>query len=312
VRVGVSRAYARRVRTVGAVVAVGLAVAAAAPSVQATFPGRNGRIAFMAIHFSAEFCCDSTQIVSIRPDGRAPRLLARDPAEHPSYRPDGHMIAFARPRQGIFLMRSGGSAKRRLLSGPYGEPDWAPDGRRLVVTRTRRPRGIFIWNRGELRVLTSGYAPAWSPTGRLIAFNRDDLPQPGGVVFSSVYVMGSDGCCVRRLGPGSAPEWSPDGRRLLFERNDRTIRSIRPNGTGLRRVAPIRRAFNPVYSPNGRLITYSKELPGVYALPDDVVWTMRADGSRRTRIFNLNNDLPWGARDGVFDLDWQPRPRPRP
>ena len=305
VRVGVGRARAGRVRTACAVLGFGLAVATAAPLAQATFPGRNGRIAFMAIEFSAESNDDYREIVSIRPDGSAPRLLARH-AEHPAYRPDGDMIAFARPKQGVFLMRSDGSAKRRLLSGPYGEPDWAPDGRRLVVTRTRRPRRIFIWSRGELRALTSGYAPAWSPAGRLIAFTRDDLPYAD----SSVYVMGSDGCCIRRLGPGYAPEWSPDGRRIIFEGNDPTIRSTRPNGTGLRRIAPSH-AFNPVYSPNGRLITYSKNLPGLDA-PERVVLKMRADGRRRTRIFNLTHDLPWGPRDAVYDLDWQPRPRPRP
>jgi len=117
----------------------GLALALAAPTAEATFPGRNGRIAFTNFEYSAEDNSYESRIIGIRPDGSAPRVLAAGRPEYATYRPDGHMIAFARPKAGIFLMRSDGSAKRRLLAGPYAQPDWSPDGRRLVVTRTRRP-----------------------------------------------------------------------------------------------------------------------------------------------------------------------------
>jgi Tol biopolymer transport system component len=289
------------VRIASAVLTAGLAVAAVTPSVHATFPGRNGRIAFTTIWYSAESNDDYREIVSIRPDGSDPRLLARY-AEHPAYRPDGRMIAFARGR-GIFLMRADGTGKRRLVRGPYKEPDWSPDGRKLVLTRTRKPLGIVTWRRGgQRRWLTRGSTPAWSPTGRLIAFTRAD--QPFGY-FRTIYVMRPDGSAVRRLAAGFNPEWSPDGRRIIFTRDDPTIRSIRPNGTGLRRVAPID-AFTAVYSPNGRLITYQKG-PVTHAS----VLTMRADGYRRKRIFNVSRDLPCCATD-LSDLDWQPLPRPRP
>lgn len=87
-------ARARQVRIASAVLTAGLAIAAVTPSVHATFPGRNGRIAFTTIWYSAE-SNDYREIVSIKPDGGAPRLLARD-AEHPAYRPGGRMLAFAR------------------------------------------------------------------------------------------------------------------------------------------------------------------------------------------------------------------------
>src|ERR687897_960377 len=181
------------------VVAAGLlgCVLASAPASEATYPGRNGRIAFTTIWYSAESNDDYREIWSIRPDGSAPGRLARV-AEDPAYRPDGHMIAFARPATfarpaGIFLMRSDGFAKRRLLTGPYEEPDWSPDGRQLAFTRegqlyVARPDGSGV------RRLAPGYA--WDP------------------------------------------EWSPDGRRVVFTRIDNTMRSIRADGTGLRRVAP--------------------------------------------------------------------------
>jgi Tol biopolymer transport system component len=293
---------ARRVR-IGAVLAAGLAVAASAPSAEATFPGRNGRIAFTNTEFFAEDPDYRSQIVSIRPDGSAPERLAGNKAEFPAYRPDGHMIAFARPT-GIFLMRFDGSAERRLLPGAYGEPDWAPDGRRLVVTRTRKPHRLVIWDRGKLRPLTTGSTPAWSPNGTHIAFTRPDLPYGD----TSVYVMGSGGCCVRRLGPGHLPEWSPNGRRIIFTRHGNLLRSIRPDGTGLRTVAPIH-GSNPVYAPNGKRIAYVKTFQhdGFRA---DAILTMGADGRRRTRVFDTAVDRYGGIY--ASELDWQPRPRQRP
>jgi Tol biopolymer transport system component len=283
-----------------AVLAVGSAVAASAPAANATFPGRNGRIAFTTTEFSAEDNSYESQIVSIKPDGSDLWRLAGGKAEFPAYRPDGQMIAFARPT-GIFLMRSDGSAERRLLPRPYGEPDWSPNGRRLVVTRTRKLRRLVLWDRGELRPLTTGSTPAWSPNGTLIAFTRAD-PRYGD---TSLYVMRSRGCCVRRLGPGNFPEWSPDGRRIIFTRGGNQLRSIRPDGTGLRAVAPIH-GFNPVYAPNGRRIAYVKHIQHDF-FSADAVFTMAADGRRRTRVFDTAADREGGIY--ASELDWQPRPR---
>jgi TolB protein len=280
----------------------GLALALAAPAAEATFPGRNGRIAFTSFEFSAEDNSYESWIISIRPDGSAPRVLAKGRPEDAAYRPDGHMIAFVRPRAGIFVMRSDGSAERRLLSGRYGEPDWSPDGRRLVVTRTRTPRGLVIWDRGKVRPLTTGSTAAWSPKGKLIAFTRPDLRYRR----TSVYLMSSGGC-VRRLARGDEPEWSPDGRRITFtgDRGGNVLSSIRPDGTGLRRLAPIH-GTNPVYAPNGKRVAYVKNIQrsGFNA---DAVFTMGSDGQRRTRIF----DTVGAPIGGIYAswLDWQPRPR---
>ena len=284
----------------GAAAAVCLILAVPA---EATFPGRNGRIAFTSFQYSAEDYSYESWIISIRPDGSAPRVLAAGRPEYAAYRPDGHMIAFARPRGGIFLMRSDGSAERRLLPGPYGEPDWSPDGRRLVVTRTRKPRGLVIWDRGGLRPLTTGLTAAWSPTGTLIAFTRINL---GDGPPSSVYVMSSEGCCVRRLAPGDQPEWSPDGRRIIFTRGSNMLRSIRPDGTGLRRLAPIH-GSNPVYAPNGQRIAYVKSIQHS-GFSADAVFTMGAAGRRRTRIFDTVG-APVDVGIYASRLDWQPRPR---
>ena len=52
-----------------------VAVGGSAPA-DATFPGRSGRIAFTNFEFSAEDNSYVSQVISIRPDGSAPRVLA--------------------------------------------------------------------------------------------------------------------------------------------------------------------------------------------------------------------------------------------
>jgi Tol biopolymer transport system component len=289
-----------------------IALLTVGPAAQATFPGHNGRIAFASFEYSAEDNSYASWIVSVRPDGRAPRVLADGRPQDAAYRPDGHMIAFARPAAGIFVMRSDGSAERRVISGPYEEPDWSPDGQRLVVTRTRKPRGLVVWDGGALRPLASGSpaarvsTAAWSPMGTLIAFTSLDLRSGD----TSVYVMSSGGCCVRRLASGVEPEWSPDGRRITFATSSagNVMSSIRPDGTGLRRLARVH-GTNPVYAPNGKRVAYVKTIEhgGFRA---DAVFAMGSDGRRRTRVFDTV-----GARIdvGIYAtrLDWQPRPRSR-
>ena len=118
------------------------------PVAEATFPGRNGRI---ALEVSSASAGDEWQgyIVTVNADGSDPRNLAGWTAQDPAYSPDGDRIAFTRYRQvdtlpiwvedeyfvkfftGIFVMRSDGSGKRRLIAGPYRDPDWSPDGSRL-------------------------------------------------------------------------------------------------------------------------------------------------------------------------------------
>jgi TolB protein len=315
-------------------VAIALVCAAAAPA-HATFPGHNGRIAFTAGEWAAyPYEQGYSFVASVNSDGSDPRVLAGRKASLPVYRPDGHMIAFSRYRHvkvgsldfdyeyserdvGIFVMRADGTGKRRLVAGPYSQPDWAPNGRRLVLTRTRKPSGIFTWQRGTLRRLTSGgSSPAWSPTGGLIAFTREDRRPKGWPSLDSLYLMRPDGTFIRRLGPGEDPEWSPSGRRIVFTRfdRDRLVYSIRPDGTGLRVIARMRTGFLaqypplfPIYSPSGRLVAYKKNTEA----GDEFILTMRSDGRQRRRIFNLTRwrDLPsLGAYTALGPLDWQPLP----
>jgi hypothetical protein len=104
---------------------------------------------------------------------------------------------------------------------------------------------------GRLRALTGGDAddasPAWSPSGRRIAFTRlaepprrRRAPRP----VRELWVMDGFGGSERRIkklpADVSAPAWSPDGRRIAFVmRQGRrpALFTIRSNGRGLRRIA---------------------------------------------------------------------------
>jgi Tol biopolymer transport system component len=316
------------VRPAASIVIAAAAVLALAVPAEATFPGRNGRIALTAVQPGNEpEEASHAHILSIRPDGSGARLLAGPAAEHPAYRPDGHVIAFSRFRNvrapsstfdyvyrvrdtGIFLMRSDGTGKRRLVPGPYSDPDWSPDGVGLVFTRTRRPRGIVTWRPGSLRRVSDGFSPAWSPTGELIVFERS-LPKPP---YGAIYIMRPDGTGIRQLAVGGAPEWSPDGRRVIFNRTGfsgtqaiNAIYSIRPDGTDPRPVPRVH-GTDPVYSPNGRRIGFTKNLTD-YGW-NDYVMTMRPNGGHRRRLFAVSRSrkIPESSFTFGGELDWQPRP----
>ncbi len=70
-----------------------------------------------------------------------------------------------------------------------------------------------------LRQLSSGFEPALSPDGSLVAYTRWDDPQ-------GLYVIGVDGSDERRLAGANrprSPTWAPDGQSIIFERVTRTV-----------------------------------------------------------------------------------------
>ena len=94
------------------------------------------------------------------------------------------------------------------------------------------------WGNGtELRLLTPGLAPAWSPDGERIAFER----RVDGVrCLFAVNVDGSNPTQLTR-GPSDdrAPAWSHDGARIFFE-SDRVetwdLYVMDADGSNVRRV----------------------------------------------------------------------------
>jgi dipeptidyl aminopeptidase/acylaminoacyl peptidase len=132
------------------------------------------------------------------------------------------------------------------------------------------------------RSLGAGLSPAWSPNGRLLAF--DVLVDRN----YDVWTMRPDGSSRRRVTQDPAPDyfaaWSPDGTQLAFtsDRCGEDLFIIGANGTGERRLtddpAP---DWGPAWSPDGTRIAFAGNSRG--NLEIEVV---SVDGTGRVALTN--------------------------
>lgn len=292
----------------------------------ATFPGKNGRVAYEA---SGEQDVgdppDSIQaIADVTASGRGQRRLAGCTIEDerpvrgncaigyfaPAYSPDGTRIVFDAGRQ-LAIMNSNGSGVQLLArqTDNDSEPAFSPSGRRLVFTGRTRVRGhrklnLYILDprSGRTRRLTQrgGRQGAWSSRNR-IAFVR------GG----DIYVLRRGGSS-RRLTRGAQPDWSPHGSKLVFVRDGdiytAPLSGLRPRrlriGTGEGRL--------PVWSPDGRTIAYELAVAAVglsatssgAPTESSSIYAIRADGRGRRRFLAEGAGGVYEVQ--AFDPSWQP------
>jgi Tol biopolymer transport system component len=321
------------VRRVAALLcALGLAGLAALPA-EGTAPGKNGQIVY------AKF----PRLWVVEADGTGERKLPhleRSEDSNPDWSPDGSRIAFDRcaERCEIWTMNPDGSKPKRL--GPNclrstdsscvdrGFPAWSPDGRRIAFGQATLRGGkvesaeIFVMNAngtGVRRVtqVTAGrpfamdvLRPAWSPDGRQLVFEVENLASAEPPNRRALFVVHADGSGLRQLTPwplnaGDDPDWSPDGKVILFRtvsvanRHHGNLHTIRPDGTGLRRLTnyPAPKAVgSPTFSPDGKWIAFSRFTDGSYP----AVYIMRADGTDVRRVTRSA---------AIYELDWGPARR---
>jgi TolB protein len=116
----------------------------------------------------------------------------------------------------IYTCNTDGTDEQQLTSAPSGEimPVYSPDGSRIAFTRVGDDSsdGVCIMDSDgtNIRRLTDGGAPKWSPDGSLIAFHSGPFGE------WEVYIIDSDGTDVRQVTKSPAgitainPVWRPE------------------------------------------------------------------------------------------------------
>ena len=227
----------RRTLYVPVVIAAALAMAcfvallAVSQKAEATFPGKNGRIAFEGDRDTGGTGGSSAEIITVSPDGTGMKQLTSDSSSgNPTFSPNGEKIAYAASygagTRGIYVMNRSGNAKKALTDSnnfPEYGPTWSPDGTKIAFIRQERvstPEGqsdwqVDVWvmnaDGSEQKKLTDDfnneYGPTWSPDGTKIAF----------VDGPDIWTVKPDGSERHNLTntPNSYeedPDFSPDGK----------------------------------------------------------------------------------------------------
>jgi Tol biopolymer transport system component len=236
---------------VGFALVVALVCFALAASVaEASFPGKNGLIAFARTGPHGE---QTIWVINPR-NGRRHELthVSRGCAgnaqswrdREPSFSASGDLIAYVhvdscdrRTPTGIYVMRADGTRRRLVVPDPGWNrivelPVFSPSGRRLaydeflvdetIITAMRGP-GRFESRRAlELSAFPFRFdsivQPAWSPAGKLAVTVSGRF----GLDRGHIATVAADGDgpvrLVTRSRRDAMPNWSPKGNRIAFHR----------------------------------------------------------------------------------------------
>jgi Tol biopolymer transport system component len=294
---------------------------------QATFPGKDGKIAFRGSDPNGTDLNFPPDIWVIEPDGSGMTNLTADDAAHPSWptwSADGKKIAYTSvERPGfttgqIWTMNADGTGKRQVTSVPprtdfAAHPAWSPDGKQIAYNWSATLRVIKTDGSGDTGIVGNGFPdtaihPTWSPDGKKIAFSGANF----GDSRTGLWTVKPDGsdpiriCCDEGIFI-SKPDWSPDGKAILFRNpvgsfSARGYYRVSPDGSGLVKIlSPTDpSAEEAAWSPNGTRIVFAQEVAGEARS----LFTTSADGSGLSRLTG-----PHPLTDDT-DPDWQPIPGP--
>jgi Tol biopolymer transport system component len=258
----------------------------------ATFPGKNGRIAFG--QFTGP---NGGDIFTMSPDGSDVRQLT-------------------------FFGSNGGST---------GLGDWSPDGNELVFSQQASPsEPIQLWtmdadgSNQHLLLDDPSYndsGASFSPDGSQIVFHR--CPNNAAFFQCAIYRVNADGSKLTSITPINSnhdiidlePAYSQDGRTIAFESlwRDGLIEAIylmNADGSGIRSLTPpALGAHGGNWSPDESNIVFSSNDggPGAFVLSQEI-WLISSDGHKTTRLTFTNNQ--WHGLDTApRDLapSWSPQ-----
>jgi Tol biopolymer transport system component len=297
-------------RVTAAVIAALASLAVPAGVGWASFPGANGELA--GVYGQEDRDSSEVALELFSPNGHRLRGVTRCTedtaggggktgrcARQPAFSADGSRLAFALDGR-LAVAKSDGTGITVLpaLTDRDADPAWSPNGARLVFTGRRagkRNLCLVDPDGSNLRRLTvrGARAPAWSRRGQIAFAAR-----------GRVWRLGSSAHPRVRLARGDHPDWSPSGRSVAYDYRGTAYRVSARGGTA--RKLLVRRAREPVFSPDGRRVTFLRvarfdrqlETPSVY---------IGSVGGGHVRLVRRGGERPIGSTFRAWtDLAWQP------
>jgi Tol biopolymer transport system component len=275
----------------------------------ATFPGKNGRIAFVA----------GPDLYTMNPDGSDVRQVTNlgpdNSAFWESWSADGKQIVFNEYRAPDFLgqlwiMNGDGSNQRLLLADTDFDderPSFSPDGNSVVFSRCRLDieacalfrMAIDGSNRAAITDFELGiqdYSPHYSAENEL---TFTGVSREG--IICAIEVI-EDRPSVRRLTPAPLsarqPDWSPDGKRIAFSTHcgnpqNEEIWTVNTKGDALLRLTKNGNEyfsgphdFHPSWSPQGDAIVFERDSPD---FSSSSIFIIKSDGSGGKEVLALGS-----------------------
>ncbi|MBN1659580.1 MAG: PD40 domain-containing protein [Anaerolineae bacterium] len=232
------------------------------------------------------------------------RELLVEQASEPDYSPDGQWVVFyswAPDRLGLRLIKTDRTGDTQLTTvTDHYYPSFSPDGGR-VAFYNQATNAVHVVNRdgSNMREITKGEFPAWSPVGDQIVY-RGCL----GGGSCGLIVAKADGTNPRQItthANDAAPRWSPNGGQITFH-SDRDgnweIYVINSDGSWLRRITidPTTQTM-PVWSPDGLRIAFRSDKGG-----QGGVWLTSGIGGPATKLLDAGFNP---AAPMLGEMDWK-------
>ena len=316
----------------GSALAMLLLAGPVAVPAHATFPGKNGLIAFSHFAGTSNSSSANHEIALIGLDSPLTPLPSQNPRKDflPDWSPDGTQIVWWHFGSGgnfdIYKMDADGSSQVNLTSENTGSDlnaAWSPDGQEIVLSSTHQTDDGFA----ELQVMDADgvtFKRQLTDNGSIVDDWAQFSPDGERIAFASnrsghfaIYTMDADdGGDVRQLTPDAMeaylPDFSPDGEQITFTDNicntcpGSDIWVMDADGGAFRKLTNTpseNNSFRSGFSPNGKKIVFTREpiidLEPFTTLPADI-YVMNANGTGVRNITNSPNfqdrTADWGAR----------------
>lgn len=174
-----------------------------------------------------------------------------------------------KPRVYLYNIDTGHQEVLGDFPGMTFSPRFSPDGSKVVMSLSKGGNSDIYTMDLRSRSVTQltrdnsiNTAPSYAPDGKSITFESD---RSGS---QQIYVMNADGSNQRRItfgnGKYAGPVWSPRGDLIAFTRmyqGQFYIGVIKPDGSGERLITQAFHVEGPTWAPNGRVLSYFKEMP---------------------------------------------------